>query len=811
MFGSWRVGWRCVLLWLVPVAAAAQEEYVPYRPAEERFDERFGEPMLQTDTSLFYRAVQLAPDLFARQTEHAFSFVAWRRRGAEHALASIRCYGVPVSWRYVAALRLAGAVEERRGGLKSAPGAIGLTGGVADWRFPDFPQPAHRVAVGLTGRNYLAALRIVSCGRLGRSWSYAAALDARTGRDLHIEGVFTHALTATLSAMRQVGDGTLRLTAVVPLSMRGLRSSATAEAFALTGDELYNPGWGFQNGHVRNARVRREVLPLVLATFEYPVAPSARLELSAAAECGTSRLSGLAWFDARTPLPDNYRCMPSYDGSAETEAVWRAADPRYVQIDWNELYARNRLAGGEAVYALEERVERRTHLRMRGLLTTEIGARTTLRCGLHAAVERSRFFKVARDLLGAGYLVDRDYFLVDDDSFGNRLQNDLRHPDRRVCRGDRFGYDYALVHEAAGVELQAEYRADCFRCDLGGELTQRRLYRRGYCEKELFPGAASFGRSPELCFTTYTCKAAAGYAFTPRSYLEAVVLTAAVAPGADDLFLQPQYNNRAVADPALRRIHAVECSFSHTGRQVVWQVTGFATLSSDAVHVRRYYDDLAGVYANMVASEIRTRAVGAEAAVEVRLTPAWRIDGAVTAGCYDYAGDPLVRVYADADNAVIDAGSRSAMGDCRPGGAPQLAAVAGVSWFSRSGSGLRMSVACVSGRYVEPSLLRRTPRVARQAAVSPERFEAFTAQERLADGWTADLSLFRSFAWAAGRLTAALMVRNMLNDRRTCYDGSESLRIRRARSGDTYIYSPFDSRYTHVYPRSFYLSVSWKF
>ncbi len=807
MIGGWRVVWRCVPLWLVPVAVAAQEEYVPYRPAEERFEE----PMLRTDTSLFYRAVQLAPDLFARQTEYAFSFVAWRRRGTEHALASTLCYGVPVSWRHAAALRLAGAGEERRAGLKPAPGVIGLTGGVADWRFPDSPPPAHCVTVGLTDRNYRAVARIVSGGTLGRGWSYAAALDARTGRDLHIEGVFTHALTATLSAARRLGDGALRLTAAVPLSMRGLRSSATAEAFALTGDELYNPGWGFQNGRVRNARIRREVLPLVLAAFEYPVAPSTRMELSAAAECGTSRLSGLAWFDARTPLPDNYRCMPSYDGSAETEAVWRAADPRYVQIDWNELYARNRLAGGEAVYALEERAERRTHLRMRGLLTTAAGSRVTLRCGLHAAVERSRFYKVARDLLGADYLVDRDYYLVDDDSFGNRLQNDLRRPDRRVYRGDRFGYDYALVHEAAGAELQIEYRADRFRFDLGGKITQRRLFRRGYCEKELYPGAASFGRSPELRFTTYTCKAAAGCAFSPRSYLEAVVLTAALAPGAGDLFLQPQYNNRTVTDPALRRIHAVECSFNHTGRRVVLQATGFASLSSDGMRVRRYYDDLAGVYANSVASEIRMRAVGAEVAVEVRLTPAWRIDGAVTAGRYDYAGDPLVRVYADADNAVIDAGSRSAMGGCRPGGAPQLAAAAGASWYGRRGWGLRMSVACVGGRYVEPSLLRRTPRVVRLAAVSPERFEAFAGQERLADGWTADLSLFRSFTWNAGRLTAALMVRNLLNDRRTYYDGYESLRVRRTRSGDTYVYSPFDSRYTHVYPRSLYLSVSWKF
>ena len=37
-----------------------------------------------------------------------------------------------------------------------------------------------------------------------------------------------------------------------------------------------------------------------------------------------------------------------------------------------------------------------------------------------------------RDLLGARYLTDIDQYLVDDDTYSNLLQNDLRHPDRRI-------------------------------------------------------------------------------------------------------------------------------------------------------------------------------------------------------------------------------------------------------------------------------------------------------------------------------------------------------------------------------------------
>lgn len=46
--------------------------------------------------------------------------------------------------------------------------------------------------------------------------------------------------------------------------------------------------------------------------------------------------------------------------------------------------------------------------------------------------------------MGRSYFVDRDYYLIDDGVYGNKLQNDLRHPDRIIREGDRFGYDYDL-------------------------------------------------------------------------------------------------------------------------------------------------------------------------------------------------------------------------------------------------------------------------------------------------------------------------------------------------------------------------------
>lgn len=135
-----------------------------------------------------------------------------------------------------------------------------------------------------------------------------------------------------------------------------------------------------------------------------------------------------------------------------------------------------------------------------------------------------------RDLLGAEYITDIDQYLVDDDTYSNLLQNDLRRPGRTIRKGGRFGYDYALTTRRADARLHAEYRSDRFRADLVLSLGAAAVCRRGYYEKELFPGAQSYGRSRRVRFTPYTLKATAGWAFSPRSYLEASAAAEAVLP-----------------------------------------------------------------------------------------------------------------------------------------------------------------------------------------------------------------------------------------------------------------------------------------
>ena len=803
---------RCCLLFLLlsSLQAAAQhpdDEYYPYAEREERRE------VLTTDSAIFYRAVQGVSDLYGDHTDFNLPQVARKRRGLGYRAMRTSLSGVDLPYRYLSLLRLLGAEEERYAGLAAAPGEWGPIGGVRLFRFPEGePLQPYFASVRFTDRNYLVGAKVAAARTFGGGWSLSAAADARTGRDMHVEGVFTNALTAGLRLARRFGPGhELALLCIVPPSTRGTRLSSSEEAFSLTGDRLYNPVWGFQDGRVRNSRVRRETIPLAVAAYEVPLSPATSLTAAFGAEAGVSKYSMLDWYDARTPMPDNYRYLPSYAGDRETELAWRSNDTRYTQVDWDELVRRNRMAAGHAVYALEDRAERLCNLSLNALFTTDADARLTFRYGIAFRRESTRSYKQMRDLLGAEYVTDIDRFLVDDDTYSNLLQNDLRHPDRTIREGDRFGYDYTLTARTALVRVQADYRADRFRADLSAELGSGAVSRRGHYEKELFPGAQSYGRSRVMRFTPYAFRVVAGWAFSPRCYLEAAVQADARMPEAEDLFYQPLYNNRTVDDPVSERTYVAELGWRLTGPVLDLQATAFAVLMLDGAETRRYYDDMASVYCDMAVTGIGRLSYGIEAAADIRLSYRWQLSLAASAGRYKYARDPLVTVLSDVDNSAVDLRAVSRMGGCETGGAPQLTAAVELAWFGTKGWGCRASAGYAGRRYVEPMPLRRTDRIAGQGGITREAFEAFTRQERLADAFTLDVSLFKSFYFDRSRLTAALMLRNLLGDADTPYGGYESLRVRRIRPGDDTLYTPHATRCTYAWPRSFYLTISYRF
>jgi len=788
------------------------EPSYPFAPfGEER------ERLLESDSLLFYRAVQQSGDLWAEATAFRLSFVPYRRRGEDDALSPLLLEGVEVPRRTLAALGQLQAETQYAAGGALRFGTLGAGAGATVLSLNAWdPVPGGRAVLRASTRNYRAGAEAALSFELPHRWHLGVAAEGRAGCDARIDGVYTRQATAALRiGRRTAGGGSWTAVAVVPFAERGLRSSSVEEAFTLTGSTCYNPAWGRQNGEVRNSRVRREELPLGVIACDLRIGRATRLRAAAAVEAGTLRQSSLAWYGASTPRPDNYHYLPSYFTGAAFEAVdavWRAGDERYTQIDWAELYRRNRMQpDGEALYALEDRVERPLRVQAVAGVTADIDPQLTVDCALRADYDASRCYKQLRDLLGAACLRDIDHFLIDDATYSNRLQNDLRRPDRTVGEGGRFGYDYRTVRCEAAAEAAVHYRSDRWTAAVGVRAGHAVVWRRGFCEKELFAGSGSYGRSERLHFTPYVLRLGVSCAFSPRSCLEVSAVAAAAAPAADDLFLQPLYNNRTVDDPAVSHRSSAELTYVLTGGPLDLRLTGYLSAVRGELYTKRFYDDLAYEYCDMVVRGIARTGCGVEAAARLRLTRTWSLTAAAAAGSHRYAADPSLWLYTDAGNELRAEGVASYVSGLQTAGTAARAATAGVHYFGRSGWYFSADVATVGGRRVAPSFHYRTARVARQAAESPETFALFTEQRRLDDAFTVDASAGRMWRIGGGRLSVTLSVRNLLDDRRTVYSAYESDRVRRLRSGAETFYRPFPAGVLYAYGRSATLTASYKF
>jgi len=175
------------------------EPYYPFAPYEE---ERM--PELESDSLLFYRAVQQADDLWAEVSAFRFSAVSYRRRGEDYALSPVLLEGAEVSWRYLTALRRLQAETRYVAGARPQVGRLSVGAGATAVSLTEYdPVPGGALALRAATRNYRAGAEGSLAFELPRRWHLAVTVDGRFGRDALVDGVYTRQTTAALRVGRR--------------------------------------------------------------------------------------------------------------------------------------------------------------------------------------------------------------------------------------------------------------------------------------------------------------------------------------------------------------------------------------------------------------------------------------------------------------------------------------------------------------------------------------------------------------------------------------------------------------------------------
>ena len=749
----------------------------------------------------------------ARRSEYALRALNYREVGEWGA------EGYVLGWhkidystaRILSQLRLYSRSEA---GLADAYISSGL-GSTKSFKTSGSIYDGQSLRVELSGRGYLGAVSYYAGYKpdyagvaLKDGWSYRCAARVTGGNDLYVDGLYADVVDLSFGATWSDKRTCLNIFAMLFASERALRRASVEESYRLLGDRLYNPLWGMDNGRVRNSRVANLLRPEALVSWEYKVSLATTMHLTADLYYLSEGVSSLGWFDAPTPLPDNYHYLPSYyEYSADSKLVtdaWLSNDLRYTQVDWAGMRHTNALqTDGHARYIVEARREEISNGDVVLAFDTKLSG-VDIDYGLRLGGANYHRYKVLDDLLGATHILDLDYYLVDDATHYNGTKNNLRRDDMRVAEGERFGYDYGLSRLSASIFGSVDWEYEGMRFTASANIGAERVRRRGHYEKELYCGAGSYGRSRCVMLNPYTLTFAWSYVADNQTFA-ASFLAMGESPELDDLFLNPEYNNRVVADIEVAKRRSLNLSYSVVpSSRLRLSLLLYANDYRDGCDVVRYYDDLSALYADGVVSGISWLGYGLDLGTEVSWNRVLSSNFRAVIASYRYSDNAQLALYSDRDNSLIS-NSKVYVKGCHRGSA-ELALYGDIS-FRYSGWMATASLSWCDGGYVTPSFMPRSERVV-SFATSVEERSWLMAQRDLASASVVDLSVSRRLEFGDDHtLSVMLAVRNLMGGS-WVVRGYESNRVRYV--GNDYYSRVFKSAemVSYSYPRMLYLSLN---
>lgn len=769
------------------------------REAEE---EAFGFGPLQAYESYFEQAA-----------DFGFSFMRYRPRGYDWRYRTFRMGGVAFTdwfrgmpaWNVANGLTAVGTeVYDRE---QIVPTSIGRS---EERRIHSWQQArGGKIALSTSNRTYnLRGTAGYHSGENARSgWSGSLFAGRSWGRSYAIDGVWNDSWAVFGSVAKRFGGGKHRigLTAWYAPTQRALQAASTAEAFALTGNNLYNPAWGRWNDTDRSARIRTARQPVAMLTYEYDSGEKFTLATTLAARFGTESYSGLDWWEADNPHPDYYRYMPSFlpEGSGERAAAverWRT-DERVRQIDWERIVGLNRSDGPRAHYILANRVRDYREFTFRATARWRFDNRTAWQLGIELFGAENLNYKQLDDLLGGAYWLDVDVFVENPEDVSNNTQNDMHHPNRQVAEGEPFGYKYSMQAFMPRLWSRFAKRYRAWDFEAAGAVGMAACRRFGYYDKENFPGSESFGWSSWLRRAEWFVRGGAGYNIGQRLRAGFRFTAQRLAPTPQGAFISPEYRNALV--PGLRNEDAIEAElrFDYRTPQFRTYVGIFASSLRNRTEVRDFYDDLNHFYCNYLMSGIDTRHFGIELSAEVQLgQQLWLRAAGVLSDCRYTSNPSAVEIRESTGETVGE--ERVYYKSLHTAAGPQTIGVLELEYTPRTWI-VSVALNGFAANYVSPTPLRRTERAFRRM----DRDIAFE-QENLGSGATIDLFAGKTFYVGSQRLGIYAGVDNLLNRRNIRTSGYESSRLRRNYRGD---YLPLDSKYYYAQGVNFFITATWRF
>ncbi|MCQ2183814.1 MAG: carboxypeptidase-like regulatory domain-containing protein [Bacteroidales bacterium] len=638
-------------------------------------------------------------DVYSNIVSYGFSPVRYKNRGYNSETQDVLLAGVRMNdaitgyspFSLWSGLNEAMRSKDTTNGLESSDASLGGYNGVTNIAaVPSSVRTGLRASVLTNSALYRLRLMLTyASGVLDNGWSFAVNASARVGGNDWVKGVYYKSLAIYAGAEKRFNSShSLALFAFATPGERGAQNASTQEVYNLMGDNMYNSNWGYQNGKVRNARVRRTFEPVV--GLKYNFTPSKNLSGFATLLWRTGRngYTALDWYDAMDPRPDYYRNLPSYfkmedsdynrnnlDKSEWAEYAWtkRGAtyDP-YQHVNWDRMYNVNyRQADGRSKYVVEDRHVDQNDINFAASVKWLQSSHFTLTGGLDAKINITENYKKIDDLLGGQYYLNVDQFAERDFASSEALiQNDLDYflangSAQKILKGGKYGYDYLAHIRKENIWANGILNFGHFTANVGLTLGHEGFWREGLVRKGLFAGLddngkeivyegktltsydskgeviSSKGKSKRADFLTYSAKVGAAYIFDGGHRISANAGYFNNAPTFNQSFISARTRNSMVDNLTTSKIFSSDLNYQYNHNGYSVRVTGYFTTINDLTKVMSFYDDSQQSFTNFAMTGIAERHAGIEVGAKIPLpVTGLSISGVLAWGEHIYTKNP---------------------------------------------------------------------------------------------------------------------------------------------------------------------------
>lgn len=833
-----------------------------------------------SDTQALPSSLSASKDIYNNIASYRFSEMRFNVRGYDSMYQDVYLNGIRFNdamtgygpWSLWSGLNDATRNQESSAGLTPTDFGVGGIGGTTNVNArASQMRKGFRASVSNANQMYRwRGMISYASGALDNGWSYGFSLSTRQGGNGYVEGIFYNAYGYFASVEKLFGTRhRLSLSILGTPQQRGAQQASTQEAYDLFGSNYYNPNVGFQDGKLRNTRVRRTHEPIAMLNYAYDITDKTRLSIATSLRFGYNGYSALTWKDGADPRPDYYRYLPSNYLSQITSGIPGIFEPttdeqfdNYISgaisamenwtgyIDFDRMYALNRhedpttaeyAKGYRSNYMIEERRTDQLDYNFVATLSHEFNANHRIVGGLKARVNRTEYYSTVKDLLGGDYWLDIDKFAErDKGSDIIAYQNDVDYYNanghaRVVKEGDKYSYDYYAHLHQAQVWAQYGLTLGGFNMNIGAEAGHTSMWRQGLWRKGLFPNDNdSYGDSEHLTFLTYKAKAAFSYRFSGAHSIALNALAMADAPKFAAAFVSPRTRNQSNPGLSTEKIYSAELTYNLNLPYIKARISGYFTQMHDLAKVVSYYDDLQSSFTNFAMSGIDKRYYGVEFGFNVPIWAGISIQGALNWGDYRYTSNPNFVQIID-NSAKIELVDKVNWKNFYVESTPQIAANIGLDYRSSSNW-----FASVNFNYYDKLYLSMNPAYRTNNAVksyvevlsndnASDNAKAWAltninnmrSQEDLGLAYTLSASLGKNFyIQRKYMLGFSAEVKNILNNQNIKTGGYEQMRMRRTRGyngnpagsnpAESY-YSRFDSKYFYMLGTTYFLNIYFRF